>query len=76
MHNVKHIRTQILNVTQQELAEGIGCTQGNVNQYEHGQGLPAVRAYKLIEYAKSLGVSLTLDQIYRAPETSEAGEAA
>ena len=33
MHNLKFIRERLC-VTQQVLAEGIGCTQGNVGHYE------------------------------------------
>lgn len=57
-----------LRVTQTELGEVLGCTQGNIGHYERGQLLRPDRAGKLIEFAASKGLKLTMDQIYgRAP---------
>lgn len=63
MHNLKAIRER-LNVSQQALADGIGCTQGNVGHYERGQTLPPAMARKLIDYAASLGLRIGFDHIY------------
>lgn len=63
MHNLKSIRER-LGVTQQVLAEGLGCTQGNVGHYERGQTLPPDMAAKLIGFAKERGVDITFDDIY------------
>ena len=51
-------------MTQQCLAHGIGCTQGNVGHYEKGQTIPPEAAKRLLQFAKARGVALTLDQIY------------
>lgn len=86
MHNLKSIR-ELLGVTQQAMAEGIGCTQGNVGHYERGQTLPPDMARKLIDFASTFGVSLSFDHIYgvlplpvpkpaTAPARGEAQEAA
>lgn len=86
MHNLKSIR-ELLGVTQQAMAEGIGCTQGNVGHYERGQTLPPDMARKLIDFASTFGVSLSFDHIYgvlplpvqkpaTTPEPARAGEVA
>ena len=64
MHNLKPIRER-LGVTQQQLADGIGCTQGNIGHYERGQSLPPDMAAKLIAFAKDKGVKLSFNDIYR-----------
>ena len=63
MSKFKPIR-KLLGVTQQVLADGIGCTQGNICHYERGQTLPPSAAKNLIAFAAGLGVELTYDQIY------------
>lgn len=63
MSRIKEIR-ELLGLTQTELAECLGCTQGNVGHYERGQVLMPDRAERLIEFAASKGIKLTLDQIY------------
>jgi putative transcriptional regulator len=64
MSRIKEIRER-LQVTQAELGEGIGCSQGNVWQYEaNNQTLPPDRALMLVKFAKRHGLSLTLDQVY------------
>ncbi|WP_099750444.1 helix-turn-helix domain-containing protein [Bordetella bronchiseptica] len=62
---------QRLGVTQAALAVGIGVTQGNVSHYERGQTIPPDVARRLIDFARSHGLSLTFDQIY-APELEAA----
>lgn len=67
MSNIKAIRAWI-GVTQSEMADGIGCTQGNISAYELGRhAIPADVAKKLIAYAKTLGKKLTYDAIYKQP---------
>ena len=63
MHHLKLIRER-LGVTQQVLAEGIGCTQGNVGHYERGQTLSPEMAAKLIAFACSRGLRIGYDHIY------------
>jgi len=63
MSTIKSIRER-LGVTQQVLADGIGCTQGNVGHYERGQTVPPPMATKLIEFAGERGLVLTFDHIY------------
>jgi putative transcriptional regulator len=66
MSKIKEIRER-LGVTQQELAEGLNCTQGNVSFLEKGQTLLPDTAKLLIQYAKSKGVDLTFEDVYGAP---------
>ena len=78
MNEVKAIRER-LGVTQTELGAAIGCTQGNVGHYERGQTLPPEAAKRLIGFAASRGLALTLDQIYGltpldAPASAPTGE--
>lgn len=63
MHNLKAIRER-LGVTQQVLAEGIGCTQGNVGHYERGQTILPDVARRLIAFARERGVELSFNDIY------------
>lgn len=63
MHNLKKIRHH-LGVTQSALAAALGCTQGNVGNYEKGQTLPPDAAKCLITFSASLGLSITYDHIY------------
>ena len=62
--NVQTIRKR-LGITQTALAAGIGVTQGNVSHYERGQAIPPDVAERLIDFARTLGVVLTFDDIYR-----------
>lgn len=74
--NAIHAIRKKLGVTQAALASGIGVTQGNVSFYEKGQTVPPHVAERLIEYASTLGVDLTFDQIYRPePAPAEANHA-
>ena len=63
MHNLKPIRER-LGVTQQAMADGIGCTQGNIGHYERGQTLPPDMARKVIEFSASKGLVITFDHVY------------
>lgn len=63
MNNIKAIRDR-LGLTQAALAEGMGCTQGNVGHYEKGQTVPPDAARRLIAFAKTKELDLTFDDIY------------
>jgi len=63
MHNLKSIRER-LGLTQQALATGIGCTQGNVGHYEKGQTLPPDMARKVIDFCVERGLAISFDHIY------------
>jgi len=63
MHNLKLIRER-LGVTQQAMAEGLGCTQGNVGHYERGQTLLPDVAKKLIAFAAGHGLEIGFDHVY------------
>ncbi|GDY37253.1 helix-turn-helix domain-containing protein [Acidovorax sp. NB1] len=63
MHNLKPIRDR-LGITQQAMADGIGCTQGNIGHYERGQTLPPEMARKLIEFCATKGLHITFDHVY------------
>lgn len=67
MHNLKTIRER-LDVTQQTLADGIGCTQGNVGHYERGQTLPPDMARKVIDFCAANGLVITFDHVYGSAE--------
>ena len=70
MSTIRRIRKQ-LGLSQAALAEGIGCTQGNVSFYEKGQAMPPGVAGRLIEFAKGKGHTLTYDDIYAGPTDDE-----
>jgi len=63
MHNLKSIRER-LGVTQQALADGIGCTQGNVHHYERGQSVPPAVGQLVINFAAARGLTINFDHIY------------
>ena len=64
MNHIKAIRER-LGVTQNALAKGMGCTQGNVAHYElRGQTVPPEAARRLIAYAHGLGHVVTYEDIY------------
>lgn len=63
MSNIKSIRER-LGVTQQTLAVGIGCSQGNVSFYEKGQEMPPSTAQRLIDFSRERGLELTFDHVY------------
>lgn len=63
MHKLKSIRER-LGVTQQVLADGIGCTQGNIGHYEKGQTLLPDVAARVIVFSASRGLRIGYDHIY------------
>jgi putative transcriptional regulator len=63
MSTIKEIRDR-LKLTQTELGDAIGCTQGNVGHLERGQTMQPDTAKKLIAVAKERGLILTMDQVY------------
>jgi putative transcriptional regulator len=77
MADIKSIRAHLA-VTQQALADAIGCTQGNVSNYEKGQTIPPDVAGRLIEFAKTKGAEITYDHVYGSAEligqTAEAAQ--
>lgn len=73
MNTILSIRRR-LGVTQTELAQALGCTQGNVHHYERGQTVMPAVARRLIAYAQSRGHIVTYDEIYAEP-TAAAGDA-
>lgn len=70
MQNLKPIRER-LGVTQQAMADGLGCTQGNIGHYEKGQTIPPPVARRLIDYAAGFGLGITFDHIYGAQALPE-----
>jgi putative transcriptional regulator len=74
MSKFKAIRDR-LKVTQEVLADGIGCTQGLVWQMEHGATVMPDTAQKLIAYAATKGLSITFDDIYEPPKPPKAKRA-
>lgn len=78
MNRIKTIRDR-LQVTQTELAAGIGRSQGNVAFYEKGQTVPPDVAKSLINFARDRGHVVTYTDIYGpadgiAVDTSAAGQ--
>ena len=75
MSPIRRVRAR-LGVTQEALAEGIGCTQGNIGHYEHGLTMPPTRARRLIAFAAARGHVVTFDDIYAEPDDTplETGE--
>ena len=63
MNNLKTIRGR-LGLTQQALADAIGCTQSNVGHYEKGQTLMPETARKVIEIAAGRGLEIGFDHVY------------
>lgn len=67
MSTFKAIR-QCLGVTQAEISRGLGMSQGNISFLERGQTVTPETAKKLIEFAATLGVKLSYDQVYGAAD--------
>ena len=63
MHQLKYIRLH-LGMTQQSMADALGCTQGNIGHYERGQTFLPDVAKKLIEFAAARGLPITYDHVY------------
>ena len=51
-------------MTQAELAEKLGVSQGSVSFYENGQVVPPLVATRLIDVAKQRSVEITFNDIY------------
>jgi putative transcriptional regulator len=62
---IKAIR-KLLGMSQAEIAEHLGCRQGNISFMERGQTVPPESARRLIELARSRGVELSYDHVYGA----------
>lgn len=75
MNNIKAIRER-LGLTQAAMAEGLGCTQGNIGHYERGQTVPPDVARRLIEFASTFGVSLSFDDVYAEQPRNESRQEA
>lgn len=71
MSNFKSIR-DLLGVTQVALASGMGCSQGNVSFYEKGQTIPPDAAKRLIDFAATLGHTITFNDVYGGDSTFDA----
>lgn len=66
MSNIRRIR-ESLSMTQAELGEALGVTQGSVSFYELGKHpVPPGVAATLIEVAAKKGLTVSFDDIYRA----------
>lgn len=63
MSQIKAIR-KLLAVSQSALADVMGCSQGNISFYEKGQTVPPEAAGRLVDFAVTKGLPLTLDQVY------------
>jgi len=73
MNAISRIRAD-LGVTQRQLGEALGVTQGNVHFYERGQTMPPKVARRLIAFASDRGVRVTFDDIYGAEGDAPVGE--
>ena len=72
MNTMQTIRKQ-LGISQSEMANELGCSQGNVSFYERGQTVPPDTATRLIEVAQRRGLSITYNDIYGpAPDQQKA----
>ena len=70
-NNLKAIRNAF-NLTQAELAQLIGCSQGNIGHYEsRGQRIRQEVAQRIIEVAKQRGIAITLEDIYGEKNMNE-----
>ena len=63
MNSFRRIREH-LGLTQTQLGEAIGMSQGNVSFLERGQTVLPDVARRLIDHAASLGYALTFDHVY------------
>jgi len=64
MNTLSNLRNQ-LDMTQAELANALGQTQGSIGHYETGRyQMPVAVAKRLINLAAANGINLSLDQIY------------
>ena len=67
MNALRTIRVR-LGVTQAELADALGVSQGNVSFYERGQTIPSPVAAKLIDYARTKELPISYDHVYGAAD--------
>jgi len=70
MSTFKTIR-QYLGVTQAEMSRALNMSQGNISFLERGQTVTPETAKKLIEFAATLGIKLSYDQVYGAGDLPE-----
>lgn len=64
MNNLKLYRVKA-GVTQTDLADAIGLTQGAVSHYEAGRRLPTLDDCRLIVGAfNKMGINVTLDDVF------------
>lgn len=63
MNHLKSIRVR-LGMTQQGMADELGCTQSNVGHYEKGQTLLPSMARKVIDVAAARGLRIGFDHVY------------
>lgn len=63
-NNLREIRKK-LKLTQAQLAQMIGCSTGNISQYENnGQRIRQEVAMRIISAAKFRGLAITFEDIY------------
>lgn len=63
-NNLREIR-KLLNLSQAQLAQLIGCTQANIGHYESkGQRIRQEIAQRIISVARFRGVVITMEDIY------------
>jgi putative transcriptional regulator len=74
MNRISHIRAQLA-VTQKALADVLQVSQGNVSHYERGQSMPPEVAKRLITFAAERGHSLSFDDIYGCPVSTNVNHA-
>lgn len=71
MNNIKAIR-QLLGLSQQALADALGCRQSTITHYELGRIDPSQKmGAKIRVFAEKRGLQLTLDQIYGSPSSAK-----
>lgn len=70
MNALRTIR-QRLDVSQAEMADALGVSQGNVSFYEKGQTLPPHVAQRLIDFSAGRGLAIGFDHVYGAAELPE-----
>ncbi|MFV8926271.1 helix-turn-helix transcriptional regulator [Serratia fonticola] len=68
MNNVKHIRRQ-LKLTQGQLAQLVGSTQGAISHYETGRRTPSLDVSRdIVKAFATSGVTASVDEVFPAPE--------
>lgn len=75
MNQIKAIRER-LSLTQKQMADLLGMSQGNVNHYEvRGQLVKPEVARRLIEISAERGLAISFDHVYGAAELPPAPDA-